>query len=463
MSAVLIVGLMSGTSADGIDAALVRVEGDVAAPVVTVEAFQTRPWNPDMRAAILDLAAGKGGPREVSEMRVRIAEGFAAATNELLRSAGVAPGEVNTIGCHGQTVRHDPPVRADQAAGTRGEDRDAVGRSDTARRGFTLQLLDPATLAALTGIPVVHDFRSADMAAGGEGAPLVAWPDRILFGDPAQTRAVINLGGIANVTLLVPTSGDLERATGDREPVSEPSSRPASDLAFDIGPANALMDVAVERATGGQQHLDANGSRAAAGMVDQTLLTELLADPFFNQPPPRSTGRERFGPELVDRLIADRGLVVGAAPEGWNDFLATLTEFTARAIADAFGRYLTPAGVDQVLVAGGGVHNRHLMSRIADLLAPLPVLAARDQLGLDPDAREAAAFALLAWAFLMGVPGNVPGATGAAGPRVLGSWTPAPVRVGPFKGKADLIPGERTESLRGVLSGTDPNVSGEDD
>lgn len=460
----LIVGLMSGTSADGIDAALVRIEGDVGAPVVTVQAFQTRPWDPDMRVAILDLAAGKGGPREVSEMRVRLAEGFAAATNDLLRVANVSPAEVSAIGCHGQTVRHDPPVRGERdevGPASPGQVRlPPIQARDAAspQRGFTLQLLDPATLAALTGIPGVHDFRSADMAAGGEGAPLVAWPDRLLFGDPTRTRAVLNLGGIANVTLLVPgrggvgvvddggtgtgqvRAGGLSGADTATDPASETAIAPEAaldkairsetELAFDIGPANALMDIAVERATGGRQHLDANGARAAAGTVDPALLAELLADPFFQQPPPRSTGRERFGPELVDRLIADRGLVADAAPEAWNDLLATLAEFTAQAIADVFARYLAPAGVDQVLVAGGGVHNRHLMSRIADLLAPLKVLAARDELGLDPDAREAAAFALLAWAFLNGVPGNVPGATGAAGPRVLGSWTPAPGRGG---------------------------------
>ncbi len=390
----LIVGLMSGTSADGIDAALVRIDGDSSNPTIKVEAFQTAPWSPDIRAAILALSAGSGSPRDLSEMRVRLAEGFAAATNSLLDFAGIAPSQVAVIGCHGQTVRHDPPA--------------------TGARGFTLQLLDPATLAELTGIPVVDDFRAADMAAGGEGAPLVAWPDAVLFGHPTNRRAVLNLGGIANVSLLSPASNGGPAVTG---------------LAFDVGPANVLMDVAIERATAGAETHDASGLRAGKGTVDEALLEELLADPFFRQAPPRSTGREHFGPELVDRLIADRGLIAGEQPAGWDDLLATFAELTVRAIGQAFDEHLTPSGVDEVLVAGGGVHNAHLMTRIAKVLAPLPVVAARDQLGLDPDAREAVAFALLGWAFLNGVPGNVPGATGARGARVLGSWTPSTARA----------------------------------
>jgi anhydro-N-acetylmuramic acid kinase len=302
----------------------------------------------------------------------------------------VALGAVGAVGSHGQTVWHRPP--------------------SAERRGATLQLGDPATIAERTGRPVVSDFRTRDMAAGGQGAPLVPWVDRLLFSAPGGPRALQNIGGIANVTRVPPK--------GSAGPV----------FAFDTGPGNALIDAAVELATDGRLTFDRDGRLAARGEVDGELLAELLRHPYFAAEPPKSTGREEFGRPFVARLVE------AIQPEGdrdWLDLVATLTELTARSIADAYGRWVIPRGVDEVVVTGGGARNPTLMGRLRALLEPLPVVDA-SALGIDPDAKEAVAFALLAWAHLRGIPANVPEATGAAGPRVLGSLTPgaaAPART----------------------------------
>jgi anhydro-N-acetylmuramic acid kinase len=245
------------------------------------------------------------------------------------------------------------------------------------------------------------------VAASGQGAPLVPWVDRALFSLPGRARALQNIGGIANVTWVPP------RESG--EPV----------LAFDTGPGNALIDAVVELATGGRMTFDRDGRLAEQGTVDDALLGELLAHPFFNLPPPRSTGRESFGRPLVQRLVE------AVRPEGdqdWLDLVATLTELTARSIADSYRRWVLPRGVSEVVVTGGGALNPTLMRRVRHLLEPLPV---RDggALGVDPEAKEALAFAVLAWAHVHGIAANEPAATGAAGPRILGSYTPgAPER-----------------------------------
>jgi anhydro-N-acetylmuramic acid kinase len=289
---------------------------------------------------------------------------------------------VDAVGSHGQTVWHRPPAEG--------------------RRGATLQIGDAATIAERTGIPVVSDFRSRDVAAGGHGAPLVPYVDRLLFSLPDRSRALQNIGGIGNVTRVPPRGSD--------EPV----------FAFDTGPGNALIDAAVELATGGRLTFDRDGQLAARGRIDDALLADLLRHPFFAAEPPKSTGREEFGRPFVARLTT------ALEPEGdadWLEIVATLTELTARTIADAYRRWLLPRGLDEVVITGGGARNPTLVRRISELLHPLPVLTG-DALGVDPEAKEAVAFAVLAWAHLRGIPANVPSATGAAGPRVLGSYTP---------------------------------------
>jgi anhydro-N-acetylmuramic acid kinase len=226
--------------------------------------------------------------------------------------------------------------------------------------------------------------------------------DRLLFSLPDRARALQNIGGIGNVT-WVPPRGSAE-----------------ASLAFDTGPGNALMDTAVEIATGGRMNFDRDGKLGAQGEVDETLLADLLRHPYFAAEPPKSTGREEFGRPFVERLVA------ATAPEGdrdWLDLVATLTELTARSIADAYRRWIIPRGVEQVVLTGGGARNPTLVRRIRSLLDPLEVVGG-EVLGLDPECKEAVAFAVLAWAHLRGIPANVPTATGAAGPRVLGSFTP---------------------------------------
>ena len=380
----LFAGLMSGTSLDGVDAIVISLRGSDPADVEwEVRGFLSRPYRPRVRRRIRE-AIGSGGARELAWCHAELGRASAGTLRSLLEEDAAA-GTLAAAGFHGQTVWHEPPHGG--------------------ARGVTLQLGDPAALAAELGCPVVADFRSADMAAGGQGAPLVPWPDWVLLRRPGRGRALQNIGGMGNVTWL-PADGGSERVRG-----------------FDTGPGVALIDRAAELASGGRASMDRDGRRAASGRVLERLLAELLADPFFAEPPPRSTGRERFGDARLDEIIASR------PPESdaeWDDLLATLTELTARSVALSYARFLPAGAVDEVVVTGGGARNPTLVAAIRRHLAPLPVRTGARALGLDPDAREAAAFALLAWAHLNGIPGNVPAVTGARAPRVLGALYPAP-------------------------------------
>lgn len=374
--------MMSGTSLDGVDAALLEVDGTTPGTFSwRLLGFHSESYLPEERDSIRRAIEG-GGPAELARLHAVLGERFARCALAGCARAAVDPGSVAAIGSHGQTVWHDPPSGG--------------------ARGATLQLGDPATIAEITGIPVVSDFRTRDVAAGGHGAPLVPWPDRLLFSAPDRPRALQNLGGMANVTWLPAASGT--------EPV----------LAFDTGPGVALIDTAAELATGGRRTFDADGELAAAGRVDEDRLEQLLQHPFLRRRPPRSTGREVFGSAFVAGLIEDRA---PRSHRDWADLVATLTAFTAASVADAYRRWVVPRGVSEVLLAGGGALNPVLAGMIAERLAPVPV---RDLsvLGLDPEAREAACFAVLAWAHLHGLPANAPDSTGASGGRVLGSLTP---------------------------------------
>ncbi len=376
-----VLGLMSGTSLDGIDAALVRFRdaGPGAPPEWEVEAFRFAPYTDERRDRIA-RAIESGGAETLARLHADLGEWLAEAALALCREAGVDAGQIDAIGSHGQTVWHAPP---------RGV------------RGATLQLGCAATIAERTGCAVVSDFRSRDVAAGGHGAPLVAWVDRLLFAHPERARVLANLGGIANAT-HVPAGGAGEL------------------MAFDTGPGNVLIDAAVEAATGGAERYDRDGARARRGRLMEDLLSLMLEDPYYASEPPKTTGRERFGPATVTRLVEG---VAPVRPGEWDDVIATLTELTAATLAAAIDRWLRPRGVDEVIVAGGGARNSFLMERLAARLPDLPVTSA-EGIGLDPDAKEAVAFAALAWAHLRGVAANEPGATGAGGHRVLGSLTP---------------------------------------
>jgi anhydro-N-acetylmuramic acid kinase len=380
---------MSGTSFDGIDVALLEVEDtDSSYPNCELVAFLTRPYREDQRRTIRE-ALDSGGARELALLHTALGEWFSQAAMELLGREGVGPSEVVALGSHGQTVWHDPP--------------------DEGHRGTSLQLGCPATIAEGTGIDVVSDFRSRDLAAGGHGAPLVPWADRVFFSSPDGPRAVHNIGGMSNVTWLPRAS--------DSSPV----------LAFDTGPGVALMDWAAELATGGAQTFDEGGILAGKGEVSEPVLKELLAHPFFRRSPPKSTGREVFGRGMVEEALGlfdgEGTLIPGSAHEGWPQVLATLTALTARTIGDAYRSWVLPKGVDEVYLMGGGSRNPVLFKSIQAELAPVPVRPG-ESIGMNPDAREAAAFALLAWAHIRGLPANVPEATGSKGPRILGSRTP---------------------------------------
>ena len=379
----LFVGLMSGTSVDGIDAALVRIDGESRADFSwSLLAFNTTAFTEDRRKTILG-AVEEGTPDTLCRLDASLGEWFASAVQDVCHEAGVAMGDLAAIGSHGQTVWHIPPAEKE--------------------RGATLQLGDPATLAERTGATVIDDFRSRDVAAGGHGAPLVPWLDELLFSARDRRRAIQNLGGMANVTWL-PPGGSSERV-----------------IAFDTGPGVALIDGAVRRATDGVQSYDRDGEMALRGRVIQPILTSLLDDDYFRLPPPKSTGREHFGRELLDRLVA--GLPPGGNEEAWCDLVATLTAFTAGSIAEAYRAWVLPKGLDEVFLVGGGSNNPVLVEAIERALAPVPVRNGAE-LGVDPDAREALAFAFLAWAHLRGIPGNIPSVTGAEARRILGSMTP---------------------------------------
>jgi anhydro-N-acetylmuramic acid kinase len=379
----LFVGLMSGTSLDGIDAVVVQIDGESREDVEwSLLVFRTTAYDEGRREMILDTLE-KGTPQTLCRLDASLGEWFASAARDVCEAAGVETREVAAIGSHGQTVWHIPPTDAEQ--------------------GATLQLGDAATLAERTGAPVVSDFRSRDVAAGGHGAPLVPWLDQLLFSAGDRRRAIQNLGGMANVTWLPPM--------GSPEPV----------IAFDTGPGVALIDGAVRRATDGASPFDWDGAMARRGQVDESLLTGLLDDAYFRAPPPKSTGREHFGRALLDRAAA--GLAPGQDEDAWCDLVATLTAFTARSIVEAYRAWVLPRGLDEVFLVGGGVRNPALVQAIEQGLDSVQVKNGME-LGVDPDAREALAFAFLAWAHVHGIAGNIPSVTGAEAPRVLGSMTP---------------------------------------
>jgi anhydro-N-acetylmuramic acid kinase len=363
----LAIGLMSGTSLDGMDAALVRFHGPTHADLID---FVTRPYTDDERAELRHALAGGDAP-SLARLHVRLAEWAAEAVEAVLVQARVPASELALIAFHGQTIWHEPPT-------------------------VTWQLGEPAVLAERFGVRVVSNFRARDLAAGGQGAPLVPMADVLLFASPASPRVLLNLGGMANLT-YVPRR-----------------SQEDGVLAFDTGPGVAIVD-GVARQVDRRRSYDRDGLIAAQGTVDETVLAELLADPFFSAPPPKSTGRERFGDAYAAALHAR---VPGA------DGVATAVELTARSVAAAVADW-TPAGTE-VVASGGGCHPPGPMATLERRLAASGghALCRFDDLFFPGDAKEAVAFALLGYLTLHGQPGNVPAATGASGARVLGTVTP---------------------------------------
>ena len=372
----LVVGLMSGTSADGVDAALTRITGCGLETRVELLGFYFQPFDEATRQRILAVCGGDfGGSREICLLGTHLGKLYARAVRELLRETGI--GKIDLIGCHGQTVYHIP------------EDTPYLGGTV---RG-TLQIGDPSYLAEEFGCPVVSDFRIRDMAAGGLGAPLVPYTEFLLYRSETEDVALQNIGGIGNVTLL--SAGcTLEDVT-----------------AFDTGPGNMVMDALVSGITDGRLGYDDGGRLAASGKVIPELLAHMLEDPYLAKRPPKTTGREYYGKAYVDALLAS-----GEYP--LVDILATATRFTAESIAVGLRRF-APRMPARLVVGGGGSRNPTLLRFLREALPECRVQTQED-LGYDSDAKEAVAFALLANETLFGVCNNAPSATGAKHGVVMG-------------------------------------------
>jgi len=380
-----VIGLMSGTSADGVDAALVEIESKARGPALRVVAWETLAYPSGLRERILAVAS-VGSTEEVCRLDAYLGELFAEAAAGVAARAGVPLHDVNLIGSHGQTIHHLPAPRQ--------EGRHAV-RS-------TLQIGEPAVIAERTGVTTIADFRPRDLAAGGEGAPLTPIVHHALFARPDRGRVILNLGGIANVTVL-PAGGDASAVTG-----------------FDTGPGNVLLDEFVRATRASAVGYDEDGRLAAAGQVQEALLRELVQHPFLRRAPPKSTGRETFGPALVEEFRAR----LRAAGGNERDGLATLAVFTIAVVVQSLRAFVFPkTEVHEVVVTGGGARNAFLMRRLTESL-PECAVASSDAMGFPGQALEAVSFAWLAYLTATGQPGNLPAVTGASGARILGCIVP---------------------------------------
>ncbi|MBO9542159.1 anhydro-N-acetylmuramic acid kinase [bacterium] len=394
-----VIGLMSGTSLDGVDVCMVRFS-QAGRLRFEIEAFETYPLPEALKAAVLaQMRPETSRVDALCALDAELGAFFADAALRLIAEAGLSPEAVDLIGSHGQTIYHLPhgPYPS------------------------TMQLGDGSFIAVRTGITTVSDFRMADMAAGGQGAPLVPHADRTLFADPARAIALLNLGGIANITLMAPG--------GDRL------------LAFDTGPANMVVDRFVERLTEGRQHYDADGRIALSGRVQPELLDQWLQHPFFMARPPKSTGREDFGHAYADARY-DEGLEAGVSGP---DLVATATALTAHSVAQSLRAFAPPSlRPSEILVSGGGARNPALMAFLQEALAPVPVVPL-DARGVSGDAKEALAFALFAYQAVQGLFNHAPDATGASTPLVLGKIAPGRNFAG-VKLRATSSPEVGTES-----------------
>lgn len=392
----LVLGLMSGTSADGIDVALVRVaprtrSARSAQTPARLENFTALPYPRAVRAAVLRIAEGTAASsREISQLNFLLGQVFAQAVLRACKIFRVSPRRISLIGSHGQTIYHQG--LATPFAGN--------------RVASTLQIGEPAVIAALTGITTVGDFRPADIAVGGQGAPLVPFADYLLYRDSRHSRVALNIGGIANLTLI------------------PARARPQDLFAFDIGPGNMVIDALVRHFTRERQTYDRDARMAAGGQTLFALLDRLLADPYFRRPPPKTAGREQYGRTYVQQILK-WGAVHRSAPA---DLVRTATLFTALSIVDAVHRWVSPrARVTQLIVAGGGARNPLIVAQLRAALAGIEILSS-DSFGVPGDAKEAFAFALLADETFHRRPSNLPSATGAARPAILGKICYAPPR-----------------------------------
>lgn len=420
-----VIGLMSGTSADGIDACLVEIFGNGLHTRINLLAFETRPYDNPTRTAILDICNPEtGSVDKVCRLNFYLGKLFAEAAISIANKALIPINNIDLIGSHGQTIYHLPDrttLKQKEAGSKKQEDRskrqearskksEARSEKQEAREGgdllcipSTLQIGEPSIIAQETGVTTVADFRPRDMAAGGQGAPLVPYVDFLLFRDGETGRALQNIGGIANVTVL-------------------PQNCEISDvIAFDTGPGNMIIDHITTLITNGAARFDDGGELAARGSVDNHLLAVLISHPYLSKPPPKTTGREEFGKSFADKLYKD------AKCSGINDvdILATVTAFTAYSIADSYKRWiLHNHQLAEIIISGGGCRNNTLIKFLRQYIHPAIQIHTTDKYGISPNAREALAFAILANETISGNTNNVPNVTGAREAVVMGKIIP---------------------------------------
>ena len=390
-----VVGLMSGTSVDGIDAALVEISGRRGNAVIRLCAYESTPYSEEIKKKIFRLFDPVTATVDkIGYMNFLLGELFAGAALGVIRKAGLKPDEVDLIGSHGQTVFHCPEV----------------GKEDGYEIRYTVQIGEGAVIAARTGIPCVSDFRVADMAVGGQGAPLVPFTEYLMYRRPSQTVMLQNIGGIGNITVI---------------PAGVDSS---GVYAFDTGPGNMIIDGLMGELYGHGMRMDVNGRIAAAGAVDPDLLQVLKNEAYYSLKPPKTTGRELFGAEYAGRIaryIRENGVKK-------EDGIATVTYLTAWSIADAYDRHIRKAHqADSLILGGGGSYNETLVKHILSEMEGFGVHTCRQEdLGYSSDAKEAIAFAVLADFTAAGMGNSLPGVTGADSTSVMGKISLPPVRTG---------------------------------
>lgn len=380
-----VVGMMSGTSVDGVDAALVEISGTDSEPKVKLLAFENKPYPPQVREKIFSLfTPANATVDKVGYMNFLLGEIYAKSALSVIEKAGMKPEEIDVIGSHGQTIWHAPIPES----------------PDGIPVAYTVQIGEGSVIAERTGILTVSDFRVADMAAGGQGAPLVPFSEYLLYRREKETILLQNIGGIGNMTVM-------------------PAGAKSRDVfAFDTGPGNMIIDAVISAVTGGEKTYDAGGETAAKGKVCNALLDILKEEPYYRQPLPKTTGREHFGVQYTEKILS----WWKENPIPVEDLLATVTDLTAYSIADAYERYVLPKyRASEIIVGGGGSYNATLLRFMKERFAPHGVaVRTQEDLGLSSDAKEAVAFALMADCCMRGKANTLPSVTGAEHPAVMG-------------------------------------------
>ena len=380
-----VVGMMSGTSVDGVDAALVEISGTDSEPKVKLLAFENKPYPPQVREKIFSLfTPANATVDKVGYMNFLLGEIYAKSALSVIEKAGMKPEEIDVIGSHGQTIWHAPIPES----------------PDGIPVAYTVQIGEGSVIAERTGILTVSDFRVADMAAGGQGAPLVPFSEYLLYRREKETILLQNIGGIGNMTVM------------------PAGAKPRDVFAFDTGPGNMIIDAVISAVTGGEKTYDAGGETAAKGRVCNALLDILKEEPYYRQPLPKTTGREHFGVQYTEKILS----WWKENPIPVEDLLATVTDLTAYSIADAYERYVLPKyRASEIIVGGGGSYNATLLRFMKERFAPHGVaVRTQEDLGLSSDAKEAVAFALMADCCMRGRANTLPSVTGAQHPAVMG-------------------------------------------